>query len=124
MGRAVGVIERVAFLLFGVFAGAAAGIVIFGALTRRRAVRWTVECGRCHTEREAGPRRQLYLEVWDSYGNMYEKFPVGAGELLSTRQVDAALMMDVRQLVGRINAQAEAPEAPEPRMGSGRSGNV
>lgn len=91
-------------MVVAVLAGATGGVLLMALLVAgRQRHTWAAECGRCHGVREAGPRRQLYLEVWDSYGNMYEKYPVGDGELLGTRPVDAQLLMDVRQVVGRLN---------------------
>jgi hypothetical protein len=128
MGRAGAMIGHfLVGLLTGSVVGAFLGMrwgVRWGALTmgilaaRRVARRWTVQCGDCHATREAGPRRQLYLEVWDSYGNMYEKFPVGAGEMLNTRAVDPSLMAQVRSVVQRINAETGAAKGLQLLKGS------
>ena len=66
----------------------------------------TIECGTCHERRDPTPgeRQQLFLELWDSEGRMYEKWPVGDGELLARRTVDFSILREIRQRVQAINA--------------------
>lgn len=64
-----------------------------------------VVCGKCHEEGrlQPGDRQQLFVEVWDSYGQMYEHWPVGDGELLNSRKVDFELLRDIRNRVASLN---------------------
>lgn len=70
---------------------------------------WTVVCGRCSSIREPGPRRQLSVEVWDSYGMMYKQWYVGEGEQLGTRPVGSWLLDAIAAEVRRINAYTAKP---------------
>lgn len=65
-----------------------------------------ITCGTCHERRDPTPgeRQQLYIELWDNEGRMYEKWPVGDGELLNRRTVDFALLREIRQRISVINA--------------------
>lgn len=55
--------------------------------TARAAGLWIVTCGNCADRRHAGPRRQLSIELWDSYGNQYKQWRVGRwGEDRETRE--------------------------------------
>lgn len=65
-----------------------------------------IVCGRCHEAGRADrtDRQQLYVELWDSYGQMYDRWPVGEGELLNTRAVDFELLRELRQRVAHLNA--------------------
>ena len=106
------------------FAGAWVSAWFLRGVLARRRPGWRVECAGCLTHRAiggattvasdddgtvpaprtAGPRRQLYLELWDSYGNLYEKWAVGRGEQLATRDVGPWLLDQVAGLVRRLNA--------------------
>ena len=77
---------------------------LFAKLAGTRTVH--IVCGRCHEagRAEPGDRQQLFVELWDNYGQMYEKWPVGEGELLNTRTVDFELLREIRQRVQHLNA--------------------
>lgn len=65
---------------------------------------WRVVCGQCATVRVAGPRRQLSIELWDSYGNQYKAWHVGKGEFLDTKAPGPWLYQQLEAEVTRINS--------------------
>ena len=75
MGRTGTVILFLVGWLTGVIAGGLV-VALVTAAGRKRAPaepgRWIATCGACAKEQRQGPRTQLYVELWDSYGMMYE----------------------------------------------------
>lgn len=82
-------------------------------------VRWTVVCGTCSLEREAGPRRQLTIEVWDTYGNQYKQWRVGRwGENHDTRKPGTWLWQQIAAEIARLEGLiAQTPEHTPPPAG-------
>jgi len=64
---------------------------------------WPVVCGECRRRWDRGPRRQLKLELWDTYGMLYESWPTGVGEFLDTRPVTADMVDRIARAVRRVN---------------------
>lgn len=97
-------------IAFGV--GLSLGIVVVVAvlLAGRRPPRpIAVTCAVCTAAGRTGPRQQLYIEVWDGYGNMYGHYPAGAGERADSRAAaDPTLWADVVRDVERVNALQRA----------------
>lgn len=93
-------------------AGLSAGIVammvalVFGR--RKMPGPIPVMCGKCLEEKRTGPRRQLYLELWDTYGMQYTHWPVGDGELKNSRPVDGTLLAEIKGEVARVGALQRA----------------
>jgi hypothetical protein len=83
--------------------GTGFGYVLRALLERANRTRWPVRCGQCASEREPGPRRQLSVELWDSYGMQYKQWRVGTlGELLDTRAVGPWLLQAIATEVLRL----------------------
>lgn len=77
-------------------------------------LRWVTVCGECAREASHGAadRTQLYVELWDTFGMMYAKVPVGVGENLQTQPVGPWLVTALKGQVEQINRmQAEAARA-------------
>jgi hypothetical protein len=56
-----------------------------------------------------GVRRQLHVELWDTYGMLYAKYPVGEGEDLRSQPVGPWLTAALKAQVEQINTmQAKA----------------
>lgn len=98
-----------------VIVAAVSGAVIWEGIRRARAEKRRellhvvqVTCGTCQQEKRTGPRRQLFVEVWDSYGVQYYQAPVGDGELKNSRPVDGMLLADLKDQVARVGALQRA----------------
>jgi hypothetical protein len=77
--------------------------------------RWVTVCGACAREasHDHQDRTQLYVELWDTFGMMYAKYPVGVGENLQTQPVGPWLVSALKGQVEQINRmQAEAARTP------------
>jgi hypothetical protein len=77
--------------------------LLFGWWLACRRRGWPVECRDCHQAVEVGPRRQLYVELWDSHGMLYGKWAVGNGEIIGSRPVGPWLLDVLGANVTRLN---------------------
>lgn len=100
----------------------------FGWILRARMPRehatWPVECRDCHKEYDTGPRRQLFVQLWDTHGMMYASWPVGVGELLASQAPGPWLWDRITQDVARLNKfQAFGVRVLDDKPGANLSGS-
>jgi hypothetical protein len=80
------------------------GWILRWRLTAARGT-WVTRCGNCAQERTGGPRRQLFVEIWDSNGTMYKQWHVGRqGEFKDTRAPGPWLWDQISAEVKRVTA--------------------
>lgn len=93
-------------------AGGGVGLIVGALLNAAKArpvfapaaVEWVcTKCGQV-TPPERGERRQLNLEVWDTYGHMIAQWPVGEGEQLGSRAIGPWVEAEVGAVVASHNA--------------------
>jgi hypothetical protein len=99
------------YLLVGIACGSSGALLMAMLASGKRPVAWVVQCAQCgHEVPHTGhDRRQLHVELWDTYGMLYAKYPVGEGEDLRSQPVGPWLTAALKQQVENVNAmQARA----------------
>lgn len=98
---------RVVGVVLALNLGFLAGWIVRWRLALAQAA-WPTRCGVCGREQLEGPRRQLFVEIWDSYGMQYKQWAVGKGELLHSRPPGPWLWDAITVELARLDALTHA----------------